>query len=134
MLYTQRHSKRFALIDCNNFYVSCERAFQPKLAERPIVVLSNNDGCIISRSNEVKSIGVPMGAPIFKWRKILDSYSTVVFSSNFPLYGDISSRIMSILAEYCTDIEVYSIDEAFLNFEGFEKHYDLSLYGKFIRK
>ncbi|MDG1989801.1 MAG: Y-family DNA polymerase [Dehalococcoidia bacterium] len=116
MLSMQRHSKRFALIDCNNFYVSCERAFQPKLADRPIVVLSNNDGCIISRSNEVKSIGVPMGAPIFKWRKILDRYSTVVFSSNFPLYGDISSRIMSILAEYCADIEVYSIDEAFLNF------------------
>ena len=110
----QQNNSRFALIDCNNFYVSCERAFNPKLNHRPVVVLSNNDGCIISRSNEIKRLGVPMGAPVFKWQRLLDMHHTVTFSSNFALYGDISNRIMSLINRECSDMEVYSIDEAFV--------------------
>jgi DNA polymerase V len=116
MLYTLQNNKRFALVDCNNFYVSCERVFQPQLAHRPVVVLSNNDGCIISRSDEIKKIGIPMGSPVFKWKKLLNQHNTTIFSSNFPLYGDISNRIMLILKEHFLEIECYSIDEAFLNF------------------
>ncbi len=117
----------FALIDCNNFYVSCERVFNPKLNNKPVVVLSNNDGCAISRSNEAKSLGIPMGAPAFKYEKIFRENDIQVFSSNFPLYGDMSSRVMSILSRFTPNIEIYSIDEAFLKFEGFE-NYDLESY------
>ena len=109
----------FALIDCNNFYVSCERVFNPKLDNKPIVVLSNNDGCAISRSNEAKALGIPMGAPAFKYEELFKKNDVKVFSSNFPLYGDMSSRVMSILSKFTPNIEVYSIDEAFLKFEGF---------------
>ena len=123
----------FALIDCNNFYVSCERVFNPKLNNKPIVVLSNNDGCAISRSNEAKALGIPMGAPAFKYEKIFRKYNVEVFSSNFPLYGDMSSRVMSILSKYTPNIEIYSIDEAFLKFEGFD-NYDLESYCKKIQK
>ena len=123
----------FALVDCNNFYASCERVFNPKLDKKPIVILSNNDGCVISRSNEAKALGIPMGAPAFKYDSIFKKNKVHVFSSNFPLYGDMSSRVMSILSRYTPNIEIYSIDEAFLEFNGFE-NYDLENYGKKIRK
>ena len=123
----------FALIDCNNFYVSCERVFNPKLNKKPVVVLSNNDGCAISRSNEAKALGIPMGAPAFKYEKVFRKNNVEVFSSNFPLYGDMSSRVMSILSKYTPNIEIYSIDEAFLKFEGFE-NYDLESYCQKIQQ
>ena len=123
----------FALVDCNNFYASCERVFNPKLDKKPIVILSNNDGCVISRSNEAKALGIPMGAPAFKYDPIFKKNKVHVFSSNFPLYGDMSSRVMSILAKHTPNIEIYSIDEAFLEFKGFE-NYNLEDYGKEIRK
>ena len=122
----------FALVDCNNFYVSCERVFNPKLNEKPVVVLSNNDGCAISRSNEAKTLGIPMGAPAFKYEKIFRENDVKVFSSNFPLYGDMSSRVMSILSKFTPNIEIYSIDEAFLKFQGFE-NYDLESYCQEIK-
>ncbi len=122
----------FALIDCNNFYVSCERVFNPKLNNKPVVVLSNNDGCAISRSNEAKALGIPMGAPAFKYEKIFRKNNVQIFSSNFPLYGDMSSRVMSILSKFTPNIEIYSIDEAFLKFEGFE-NYDLESYCQKIK-
>ena len=122
----------FALIDCNNFYVSCERVFNPNLEKKPVVVLSNNDGCAISRSNEAKALGIPMGAPAFKFEKIFRKNKVEVFSSNFPLYGDMSSRVMSILSKFTPNIEIYSIDEAFLKFEGFE-NYDLESYCQNIK-
>ena len=112
----------FALIDCNNFYASCERVFQPNLINKPIVVLSNNDGCVIARSNEAKSLGIPMGAPAFKYKKKFQDNKVEVFSSNFKLYGDMSNRVMSILSRFVPDIEIYSIDEAFLKFEGFSEN------------
>ena len=123
----------FALIDCNNFYASCERVFNPKLDKKPIVILSNNDGCVISRSNEAKALGIPMGAPAFKYDSLFKKNKVHVFSSNFPLYGDMSSRVMNILSSYSPNIEVYSIDEAFLELKGFE-NYNLEEYGKEIRK
>ena len=122
----------FALIDCNNFYVSCERVFNPSLEKKPVVVLSNNDGCAISRSNEAKALGIPMGAPAFKFQKIFRKHNVEVFSSNFPLYGDMSSRVMSILSRFTPNIEIYSIDEAFLKFEGFD-NYDLESYCQSIK-
>lgn len=105
----------FALVDCNNFYVSCERVFSPKLAEKPLVILSNNDGCVVSRSNEVKDLGIPMGSTYFEWKEKLKKSKVSVFSSNYALYGDMSQRIMSILAEFTENLEIYSIDEAFLD-------------------
>lgn len=123
----------FALVDCNNFYASCERVFQPQLNNKPVAILSNNDGCVISRSDEAKALGLPMGAPAFKYEAFFKANRIRVFSSNYPLYGDMSSRVMNILAQFTPDIEVYSIDEAFLKFEGFE-HYDLNTYGLQIRQ
>ncbi|MDN6280038.1 MAG: Y-family DNA polymerase [Psychroflexus sp.] len=111
----------FALVDCNNFYASCERVFNPNLRNQPIVVLSNNDGCVIARSNEAKALGIPMGAPAFKFEKIFKQKNIQVFSSNYALYGDMSARIMNILGEFTPDIEIYSIDESFLYFKGFDK-------------
>lgn len=108
----------YALVDCNNFYASCERVFQPKLNGKPIVVLSNNDGCIISRSDEAKALNIPMGAPEFKVREQLKEKEVKVFSSNYALYGDLSNRVMAILAQFTPNVEIYSIDEAFLNFDG----------------
>lgn len=107
----------FALADCNNFYVSCERMFQPKLKHRPVVILSNNDGCIISRSYEAKEIGIPMGAPLFKIRADIQRHHIVVRSSNYALYGDMSARVMSILSAAAPDCEIYSIDECFLDLD-----------------
>lgn len=108
----------FALIDANNFYVSCERLFRPDLLHHPVAVLSNNDGCFISRSNEVKALGIPMGAPLFKYQQLVNQHSIHVFSSNFPLYGDISQRFMALIKELTPQREIYSIDEAFINFTG----------------
>ena len=104
-----------AIVDCNNFYASCERVFNPKLNNKPVVVLSNNDGCVIARSQEVKDLGIPMGIPVFKIRHLVEIHDIQIFSSNFALYGDISNRIMSIIRSGNADMEVYSIDEAFVN-------------------
>lgn len=108
----------YALVDCNNFYASCERVFQPQFRTSPIVILSNNDGCVIARSNEAKALGIPMGAPEFQVRSLIDKHGVKVFSSNYPLYGDLSQRVMRLLSTATPDLEVYSIDEAFLRFEG----------------
>lgn len=108
----------YALVDCNNFYASCERVFQPQYVGKPVVILSNNDGCIISRSYEAKDIGIPMGAPEFKVRNELKQKNVKVFSSNYALYGDLSNRVMKILEGFTPNVEIYSIDEAFLNFDG----------------
>lgn len=122
----------YALVDCNNFYVSCERVFQPQLNGKPVVVLSNNDGCIISRSNEAKALGIPMGAPEFQFRDLLKQHDIHVFSSNYALYGDLSHRVMKILENYTPNVEVYSIDEAFLNFSGMTIP-DFNAYGAEIQ-
>lgn len=118
----------FSLIDCNNFYASCERLFRPELNGKPIVVLSNNDGAVIARSNEAKALGVPMGALAFEYESFFIRNQIHVFSANFSLYGDMSHRVMSILQEYSPECEVYSIDEAFLKLKGFEM-FDLHQYG-----
>ena len=122
----------FALVDCNNFYVSCERVFNPRLWNKPCVVLSNNDGCIISRSNEVKELGIPMGAPCFKWKPYLEKHRVRIFSSNYALYADLSQRVMDILSLYSPYSEIYSIDEAFLFFKDFLPK-DLLEYGTEVR-
>jgi DNA polymerase V len=108
----------FALVDVNNMYVSCERAFNPRLRDRPVVVLSNNDGCAVARSNEVKALGVPMGAPWFQMRDLARQHGIVGLSSNYTLYADMSNRIMTILRTYSPNVEVYSIDESFLSLNG----------------
>lgn len=105
----------FALVDCNNFFVSCERVFRPDLWGKPVAVLSNNDGCIVARSNEVKALGIPMGVPYFKVKDVLEQHGVTLFSGNFPLYGDFSQRVVQILQAECPDIEVYSVDESFLD-------------------
>ncbi|PKP44791.1 MAG: SOS mutagenesis and repair protein UmuC [Bacteroidetes bacterium HGW-Bacteroidetes-13] len=122
----------FALIDCNNFYASCERVFRPDLVGKPVVVLSNNDGCVIARSSEAKAIGIPMGAAAFEYEKMFKQNNVHVFSANFALYGDMSQRVMDILSGYSPEIEIYSIDEAFLKLKGFEK-FDLQKYGAEMR-
>jgi DNA polymerase V len=122
----------FALIDCNNFYVSCERLFQPALLGKPVVVLSNNDGCVIARSDEAKALGIPMGLPAFKLTDLLKEHAIEVFSSNYTLYGDLSARVMTTLAQWTPDVEVYSIDEAFLDLTGISTA-DLVRYGQSIR-
>ena len=126
-------NRSFALVDCNNFYASCEKIFNPKLIGKPIVVLSNNDGCIITRSAEAKNLGIKMGEPYFKAKKIIQQNNVKVFSSNYALYGDISQRVMEILSSFSPDIEIYSIDEAFLGFDGF-KNYELNTYCKHMRE
>jgi len=122
----------FALVDCNNFYASCERVFNPKLAGQPIVVLSNNDGCVVARSNEAKALGITMGVPEFQIRPLLRAHRVQVFSSNYPLYGDLSQRVMETLEQFSPDLEIYSIDEAFLSLSGFERR-NLTDYGREIR-
>ena len=108
----------YALADCNNFFASCQRVFRPDLEGKPIVVLSNNDGCIIARSNEAKALGIPMAAPEFQWKQFFKENNVSVFSSNYALYGDMSARVMSILESFESNIEIYSIDEAFLDISG----------------
>ena len=109
----------YALVDCNNFYVSCERVFNPKLDNKPVVVLSNNDGCIIARSEEAKAIGVPMGAPLYKFKNLLKDCGVMIYSSNYALYGDMSARVMESFSKFTPDVEIYSIDEAFLGLDSF---------------
>ena len=122
----------FALVDCNNFYVSCEQVFNPMLIGKPVVVLSNNDGCVIARSNEAKAIGIQMGIPVFKIQDMIKAHGVHVYSSNYALYGDMSQRIIEILSEFTHDVEIYSIDEAFLGLSGF-KRFNLKDYGYSIR-
>ena len=114
-----QYTKKIALIDCNSFYVSCERLFNPKIRKKPVVVLSNNDGCIVSRSNEAKALGIKMGEPYFKAKDIIIKNNVQVFSSNYSLYGDLSRRVMRTLKRFNSDIEVYSIDEAFIDLSNF---------------
>lgn len=116
MLSTKPGSPLFGLIDCNNFYVSCERVFNPKLCNKPVVVLSNNDGCVVARSNEAKKLGIPMGAPFFQYKDLFLRHRVCVFSSNYTLYGQMSHRVMQTLEQFTPDLEIYSIDEAFLQF------------------
>ena len=123
----------FGLLDCNNFFVSCERVFQPKLNKAPVVVLSNNDGCVVSRSNEVKALNIKMGVPLFKIKELVAAHKIRVFSSNFALYGDMSRRVMESLSELVPTLEIYSIDEAFLDLTGFSPK-DLAALGKNIVK
>ena len=108
----------YALVDCNNFFVSCERVFRPQLEGRPVVVLSNNDGCVVARSNESKALGIKMGTPFYQVRHLIEDKGLVACSSNYALYGDLSNRVMSILADTVPKIEIYSIDEAFLHLDG----------------
>lgn len=121
----------YALADCNNFFVSCERVFNPGLNGRPVIVLSNNDGCAVSRSNEAKKLGVKMGVPVFQIRELVQKHQIAVFSSNFVLYGDMSRRVQETLRAYAPAIELYSIDEAFLDFSGME-HQNLDALAKEI--
>ena len=122
----------FALIDCNNFYASCERVFNPNLQQKPVAILSNNDGCVISMSDEAKKLELPFGAPIFKWEQFCKEKDITILSSNYPLYGDMSARVMNILADFSPEVEVYSIDESFLKLDGFE-NYNLYEYGTKMR-
>lgn len=119
----------FALVDCNNFYASCERVFNPSLVGRPVVILSNNDGCVIARSNEAKQMGIKMGIPFYQIKDYVKELNIAVYSSNYTLYGDMSNRVMTILSGFTPNIEIYSIDEAFLDLHGFS---ELSEYGKHI--
>ena len=123
----------FALVDGNNFYVSCERVFNPKLEGRPVVVLSNNDGCAVARSAEVKALGVKMGTPWFQMKELAKKHGILALSSNYELYADLSNRMMGVLATFSPDQEIYSIDECFLGLSGFE-NYDLIEYGMEIRQ
>ena len=127
-----QHTKKIALVDCNSFYVSCERLFKPSLIRKPVIVLSSNDGCIISRSNEAKALGIKMGDPYFKAKEIIKKNNVHVFSSNYSLYGDMSRRVMKTLKYFGTEIEVYSIDEAFLDLTGISDEL-VELFGKKIR-
>jgi DNA polymerase V len=133
MSLQQPETRAIALIDVNNFYVSCERVFNPKLRNRPVVVLSNNDGCVISRSAEAKALSIAMGAPWFQIRKFLEQENVFILSSNYALYADMSSRVMSILRRFSPSQEVYSIDESFLDLTGFT-HVDLTEYAQKLRQ
>ena len=128
-----QYTKKIALIDCNSFYVSCERLFNPKIRKKPVVVLSNNDGCIISRSTEAKALGIKMGEPYFKAKDIIIKNKVEVFSSNYSLYGDLSRRVMRTLKRFNSAIEVYSIDEAFLDLSNFADS-EVEKVGKEIRE
>ena len=120
----------FGLADCNNFYCSCERVFHPNLIGKPIVVLSNNDGCVIARSEESKALGIQMGTPFYQVKELLEQNDVAVFSSNYNLYGDMSHRVMSLLSRYSPKVDVYSIDEAFLNLTGMDDSEQLTEYCK----
>jgi len=127
-----QYTKKIALVDCNSFYVSCERLFNPKIRKKPVVVLSNNDGCIISRSNEAKALGIKMGEPYFKEKDIIVKNDVQVFSSNYSLYGDLSRRVMRTLKRFNCDMEIYSIDEAFLDLSNYPDN-EIENIGKEIR-
>jgi DNA polymerase V len=123
----------FALVDCNSFYCSCERVFKPSLEGKPVIVLSNNDGCAVARTDEAKALGIKMGAPYFQIKDLVKKHNVQVFSSNYALYGDMSRRVMKVLSEFTPELEVYSIDEAFLSLKGFS-HFNLTDYGRTIRE
>ena len=134
-----------ALVDCNNFYVSCQRSFDPSLMGKPVVVLSNNDGCVVARSNEAKALGIKMGIPFFQLADLRKEHELAVFSSNYTLYGDMSARVMATLGRFVEEVEIYSIDEAFLNLTGYESVYrngggaafrppDLTVFAQTIRQ
>lgn len=125
-------NKIFALVDCNSFYCSCERLFRPDLIGRPVGVLSNNDGCFVSRTPKLKALKIPMGAPYFKYKDICNKNKAAVFSSNFSLYTNISDRVMITLSQFTPQLEVYSVDEAFLDLTGFGS-WELVEYGKKIK-
>ena len=130
-----KNKKRvFALADCNSFYASCERVFNPKLENKPVVVLSNNDGCIVARTNEAKALGIKMGEPLFKAKKTIERYKVKVFSSNYTLYGSMSNRVMKILELSFPNIEIYSIDEAFMDISSLKKIYNYSNYASKVRE
>ncbi len=133
MSYTNSSKKKVALIDCNSFYVSCERLFNPKIQNVPVVVLSNNDGCVISRSTEAKKLGIRMGEPYFKVKDLVKKNNVQIFSSNYALYGDLSRRVMKVLKGFTDKIEIYSIDEAFLDLSHI-KDEQVEEYGKKIRE
>lgn len=133
MLYTQS-PKLFFLVDCNNFFVSCERVFNPKLKNKPVVILSSNDGCVISRSQEAKALEIPMGAPYFEYEKLFNKHNVIVHSSNFALYADMSARVMSILETFSQELEIYSVDEAFLQIPAYLADTDLIAYGAMMRQ
>jgi DNA polymerase V len=122
-----------AIVDCNNFYASCERVFNPKLEKKPVVVLSNNDGCVIARSEEAKKVGIQMGHPAFQAEEIFKKHNVQVFSSNYALYGDMSDRVYNTLSHFVPDAERYSIDEAFLNLDSLEGNFDMESYCSKIR-
>lgn len=122
-----------ALVDCNNFYASVERVFNPSLHDIPVIILSNNDGCVVARSNEAKKLGIPMGEPFFKVEKLVNAHNIAVFSSNYTLYADMSDRVVKTLAGFVKDMEIYSIDESFLDLTGYD-YYDLNEFGKEITR
>ncbi|KKO44301.1 DNA polymerase V subunit UmuC [Arsukibacterium ikkense] len=124
----------FALVDCNNFYASCEKLFRPDLTHTPVVVLSNNDGCVVARSKEAKKLGVKMGVPVFQVRELLQKHGIVAFSSNYALYADMSQRVMSTLEALAPRVEVYSIDEAFLDLTGVGYSQNLTEFGLMVRR
>lgn len=128
-----KNSQIFALVDCNNFYVSCERVFVPSLEGKPVAVLSNNDGCLVSRSQEVKDLGIPMGAPGFKYEGLIRRHGGTLLSSNYVLYADMSARVMNALSDFSPQIEIYSIDEAFLVLDGLDIR-DYEEFGRKIRR
>ncbi len=130
------HSRIFALVDVNNCYVSCERMFDPSLNGKPVVVLSNNDGCVVARSAEAKALGIKMGVPLFKIKDIIQQHQVAVLSSNYTLYGEMSRRFMAILSEFVspTEQEPYSIDECFLELTQYQQHYELTAYAQAMRK
>lgn len=124
----------FALCDCNNFYVSCERVFNARLTGRPVIVLSNNDGCVIARSEEAKALGVKMGVPVFQAQHLINAHNIEVFSSNYALYGDMSQRVMTALTEFTPEVELYSIDEAFVRLEHHRRYGSLGDFGRKIQR
>ena len=130
-MYSEDTKKIFVLADCNSFYASCERVFNPKLEKKPVVVLSNNDGCVVARTTEAKALGIKMGEPFFKTKSIIKKYGVKVFSSNYTLYGNMSDRVMNILKQFCPDMEIYSIDEAFIEIS---KLKNIDNYNKYAAK
>ncbi len=124
----------FALVDCNNFYASCEKLFRPDLKYRPVICLSNNDGCVVARSQEAKAIGIKMGTPLFQIQDLVRRHNIEVFSSNYALYADISGRVMSILEEQAPRVEVYSIDESFMDLTGVANAIELEAFGLQVRE
>jgi DNA polymerase V len=133
LAYSNFGNIMLALCDCNSFYVSCETVFNPELQGQPVIVLSNNDGCVVSRSPQAKAIGIRIGEPVFKIRHLIQRHNIRVFSSNYALYGDLSQRVITTLETFTPELEMYSIDEAFLNLAGF-RHLDLSKYSQQIRR